>query len=401
MSPQFITSAIVISVVLHVMLLGTSYLIMLERKTSAWIQNRIGPNRVNFSFGIFPLKFHCWGLGQPLADGIKMFLKEDYTPPFVERALFLLAPGIVIVPALIGWAVMPWGGYYAWDENTVVSVAALPIHLGVIYILAIGSLAVYGIVVGGYGSANKYSFLGGLRATAQMLSYEIPQGLCVLIVILMMGTASADLIATQQAMGAWNIWYQPLLAIIFFVCVLAECNRAPFDLAEAEQELVAGYHTEYSSMKFAMYFLGEYIHMITGSAFFALLFLGGWALNPIPYLAELPVVGGIGMVLAKFLIFVGKVVLLIFLMMWIRWSLPRFRFDQLMKLAWRGLIPITLVLLVLTGLVTFFDLPAWWLLVANVAVAATGLVLFPKLPKDRNVRIPLAGSRFSPALPES
>ncbi len=416
MSPQFVISLITIVLIVHVMLLATSYLIMLERKTCAWIQDRIGPNRTGFSFGVLPLKFHFWGLGQPLADGIKMFLKEDYTPPFVERALFLLAPVLVIVPALIGWAVIPWGGYYASEGFTwwawlpflggqtvapfTVAVTGAPLSIGVIYMLAIGSLAVYGVVVGGYGSANKYAFLGGLRATAQMLSYEIPQGLSVLIIILMMGTATTDVIAVQQSLGDWNIWYQPLLAFIFFTCILAECNRAPFDIAEAEQELVAGYHVEYSSMKFALFFLGEYLHMITGSAFFVLLFLGGWSANPIPGVADLPIVGGLGIVLLKFAIFAGKVTFLVFAMMWIRWTLPRLRFDQLMKLAWRAMIPIALVLLLATGVVIYLDASFWILTAVNAIVFIGAAYLYPKLPSDDgNRRVPLAGSRFSPLLP--
>ena len=294
MSAQFWVSIAVILVLVQVILLSCNYLIMLERKLCAWVQDRIGPNRVNFSFGVLPIKHHNWGLGQPLADGLKLFLKEDYTPPGVDRGLFMLAPLLAVAPAMIAWAVMPWGGYWQCDgfslnlpligqwtvEPFVAHVTAAPLNIGVIYVLAIGSLAVYGVTIGGYASNNKYSFLGGLRATAQMLSYEIPMGLCVLIVILVSATARADLIVLPQAAGVWNVIQHPLLAIIFFTCVLAECNRAPFDLAEAEQELVGGFHTEYASMKWALFFLGEYIHMITGAAFFALLFLGGWDALP-------------------------------------------------------------------------------------------------------------------------
>ncbi len=435
LSAQFFISLMVILVVLHTMLGATAYLILLERKVASWTQDRIGPNRTNFSFGLddlwkklgvyklFEGKTHL-GLGQALADGLKLFIKEDYTPPHVDKALFMLGPILAVVPAMIGWAVIPWGGLWdfpgiqAWDWLPLIggmqlveagrgSVAVAPVGIGLIYILAIGSLAVYGVVIGAYASNNKYAFLGGLRATAQMLSYEIPMGLCVLMVILTFHTADAGLIANLQAgwggEGAWGIFIHPLLAIIFFICVLAECNRAPFDLAEAEQELVGGFHTEYGSMKWALFFLGEYMHMITGSAFFVVMFLGGWDLLPfvglLPPLNEMGLIGGTLLVLLKFGIFAFKVFLLLFLMMWVRWTLPRFRFDQLMKLAWRGLIPITLVMLLVSGVLVFLD--PWglklWLLVANVVVGVGAAWVGPKLPQGPpvNRRVKLPGSRFS------
>ena len=352
-SAQFFVSLVVILVVVHAMLLSTAYLIFLERKVAAWTQNRIGPNRTNLSFGILPFKGFQFGLGQALADGVKLLLKEDYTPPGVDKKLFLLAPMMIVVPALIGWAVIPWGGRFYFPGLDLLDippgwtqVAVAPISIGVVYILAIGSLAVYGVVLGAWASNNKYSFLGGLRATAQMVSYEIPMGLCVLIMILLMGTTDAATMVDLQAGGAvddlrlsllggggaWGIFINPLLAVIFFTCVLAECNRAPFDLAEAEQELVGGFHTEYSSMKWALFFLAEYMHMITGSAFFCILFLGGWDL--IPFIEELPILAGgpgaedswvlaVLLVFLKFGVFVGKVAFLLFVMMWVRWTLPR------------------------------------------------------------------------------
>ncbi|MCE9591247.1 MAG: NADH-quinone oxidoreductase subunit H [Planctomycetes bacterium] len=418
MLPQFIVSVITILVVIHVILLSCSYLIFLERKVAAWTQDRIGPNRTNFSFGLLPFKGKHFGLGQALADGIKLFFKEDYTPPQVDRVLFILAPIIVVIPALLSWAVIPWGGYYLFDQAftvpawlpllggvvvspTIVNVTAAPINIGVVYILAIGSTAVYGVVVGGYASNNKYSFLGGLRATAQMLSYEIPMALCVLVVILTShGALGADQFVHQQANGVWNIFYQPLLAIIFFACVLAECNRAPFDLAEAEQELVGGYHTEYSSMKWALFFLGEYIHMITGAGFFTLLFLGGWDL---PIIQE-PLIGGLGLVLLKFIVFASKILVLLFVMMWIRWTLPRFRFDQLMRLAWRALIPLALLILLASGFLVFKQHAKWfspWLYTAvNIGAIVLAAVIGPFLPQGppMNRKVGLAGSRFSPVV---
>jgi NADH-quinone oxidoreductase subunit H len=418
--PQLIVSIVTILVVIHVMLLSAAYAVMAERKISAWIQDRIGPNRTNLSFGILPFKGFQWGMGQALADGAKMLLKEDYNPPYVNRSLYILAPILTAVPALIGWAVIPWGGYLVCDGFTfwawlpfvggqvvqpfTALVAAAPISVGVVYILAIGSLAVYGVVVAGYASNNKYSFLGGLRATAQMLSYEIPMGLTVLAILLMAGSLRGDIIAGTQAQHTWFIFQQPLLAVIFFTCILAECNRAPFDLAEAEQELVGGFHTEYSSMKLGLLLLGEYLHMMTGSAFFALLFLGGSDL--LPFFDELPLAGGIGLVVLKFAIFFGKVFMLVGLAMWIRWTLPRFRFDQLMQLAWRGMIPVTLVLLLMTGLLTALK-PAgvaphvwnWTMLGANVLTFVGMMTVGPLMPKGPpvNRRIGLEGSRFSPA----
>jgi NADH-quinone oxidoreductase subunit H len=417
---QLVVSIVILVLVLHVMLLGVAYGIMLERKLSAWIQNRVGPNRTNFSFGVLPFKHHHWGLGQALADGIKMLLKEDYNPNNVDKKLFILAPMLAAIPAMIGWAVIPWGGtlvcegftFWSWlpfvggtvVEGFAAVTAVAPISVGVVFILAIGSLAVYGVVVGGYASNNKYSFLGGLRATAQMLSYEIPMGICVLVILLMAGSLRADVIVNTQATGHWFIFQQPLMAVIFFTCMLAEANRAPFDLAECEQELVGGFHTEYSSMKFGLFFLGEYMHVMTGAAFFTLLFLGGWDL--VPFVDVLPLSGGIGLVLLKMAIFGGKVFLIVASTMWIRWTLPRLRFDQLMKLAWRNLIPTTIFVLLLTGILTAArpeDVPAanwnWRMLAVNVLTFVLILIISPWLPKDVDVnqRLPLEGSRFSPA----
>lgn len=425
-SAQLFVSIIVILVIVNAMLGACAYLIFLERKVSAWAQDRIGPNRTNFSFGQdnlwralhmdFMNRWKFAGLGQALADGIKLFFKEEYTPARADRALFLLAPVFVIIPALIGWAVIPWGGLVEFPGLTigstelvrpgVAAVAAAPINIGVVYILAIGSLAVYGVVLGAYASNNKYSFFGGVRATAQMVSYEIPMSLCVLIAILTFQTTDAGLMTNlQAASGAWGVFQHPLLAAIFFTCILAECNRAPFDLAEAETELVGGYHTEYSSMKWAMFFLGEYMHMITGSAFFAVLFLGGWDILPWPVVGELPIVEGgwwgLLVVLIKFQVFAAKVFTLLFVMMWVRWTLPRFRFDQLMRLAWQALIPLTIGVLLVSGVLVYLGYNRWWAFcLANIAVAVVGASIAPYMPKgpavNRRVRLP--GSRFYPPL---
>lgn len=408
-SAQVFVSMLVVTIALHLILGAVAYAVMLERKIASWVQNRIGPNRTGFDFGqSFLPKFHFWGLGQPLADGLKLFLKEDYTPPNVERKLFMLAPLLGVVPAMVAWAIVPWGGYWDFPGLTlfgfeiaqpgVAVVAAAPINIGILYFLAVGSLAVYGVVIGGFASNNKYSFLGGIRATAQMLSYEIPMGISILIIILVYGTARADWLVLHQTEGmlSWNIVWMPLLAVIFFTCQLAEANRTPFDLAECEQELVGGFHTEYSSMKFALYFLAEYMHIITGAAFFTLLFLGGW---DIPFLVREPVVGGLLLVMLNIAVFSAKVFLVVCLVMLIRWTIPRFRFDQLMQLAWRSLIPVTLVLLLITTVLVALDVPylRFWLLMSNLAVFGGLVVIAPRMPKGPpvNRRIPLEGSRFS------
>ena len=434
-SAQLFVSLCVILVVVHAILGATAYLIFLERKVASWAQDRIGPNRVGFGMlaaadGLLDKIGLGWlykksfgGLGQALADGIKLLLKEDYTPPHVDRVLFFLGPILVVIPALIGWAVIPWGGTWQfpgitlngteWVEPGRAIVAVAPINIGVVYLLAIGSVAVYGVVLGAYASNNKFAFLGGLRATAQMLSYEIPMGICVLIMILFYQSTDAGFMSNSQAsslgIGTWGLFAHPLLAIIFFVCILAEANRAPFDLAEAEQELVGGFHTEYSSMKWALFFLGEYMHMITGCAFFAVLFLGGWDI--LPFVNETPLIaggeggffatalGGLLLVLIKFGVFTGKIFLLLFVQMWVRWTLPRFRFDQLMKLAWRGLIPLMIVMMVIVGVMTRLGWTQWWMFaLINIAVAVAAAVISPLLPSGPpvNRKVPLAGSRFSP-----
>lgn len=403
MSAQFITSIITIFIMLNLFLASISYIIFLERKIAAWTQHRLGPNRNGLFWGKLPfLPKSLWGLGQPIADAIKNLCKEDFIAPGADKVLFILAPGLALIPAMVGWVIVPFGGYLNWGDTQLL-ISGAPVNIGVLFILATGSMAVYGVVLGGFASNNKYSFLGGLRATAQMISYEIPLGMTILMIILMYGTSRADYLIEFQAGGVWNIFYQPVLAIMFFICGLAECNRAPFDLVECEQELVGGFHTEYSSMKFALFFMGEYFHMITSAAIFSLLFLGGWDI--IPFVKILPAIGdqttllwGIIAVLLKIGVFVGKIGTLIAFVMIIRWSLPRFRFDQLMKLAWQSLIPISMMMLVLTSLVVYFQLNRWWLLPGNFAVVGIVYGLMPYLPSGPNVnrRIPLAGSRFSP-----
>lgn len=434
-----------IAFVVHFGTLGTiAYLILLERKIASWVQDRIGPNRTGLGFGIIPFlkDLKLFGLGQPMADGLKFFVKEDYSPKNVDKILFTIAPGIMFIVVVLSIATLPWGGVrqatvdsgypipagarviseaagqvtYQWDFQ----IARL--NIGVLYIVAVLSLAVYGIVIGGWASNNKFSFLGGLRATANMISYEIPLGLCILAIVLMFGTLDLNTIVANQAhywlgiIPAWNIFTQPLAFVMFLVCIHAEANRAPFDLAEAEQELVGGYHTEYSSMRFALFFLSEYAGMITTSCVCAALFFGGWH---IPWLDRLPlfnqqpnasdpsITTSIFVCIVRALVFYAKALFVIFIFMWTRWSLPRFRFDQLMNLAWRGMIPISLALTLATAVVVWISSGATLggvggkeaieLLVMNGIILVAMLIgakLIPAAPPT-NRRVRVANSRFN------
>lgn len=432
---QFFVSIHVMLIVANVMLLATAYLIYLERKISAYIQDRLGPNRTGFDFGQPALAFlkGKLGLGQSLADGLKFLLKEDYTPSKVDKVLFTLAPMLSIAPALIGFVVIPWGGMWAfppvsewalfdlplvgwvlrslWLEDLamwamgsegggIVHVTGAYVNVGIIYLLAVASVGVYGITLGGWASNNKYSFLGGLRSTAQMISYEIPLGLSLLAVLLLTGSVMPQGIIDYQLEHGWLLLSQPIACILFFTCALAEANRAPFDNAEAEQELVGGYHTEYSSMRFALFFLAEYSHMITASAFFALLFLGGYHL-PFVALTD-PASTTFLAAVVKCLVFALKIFLLISFMMVIRWTLPRLRYDQVMMLGWQSLIPVALTVVVMTSVMVYLGQTGLVpMLIANGALVVVILAVEPMLrawlgSPTKNRRIALYGSRFNP-----
>lgn len=318
---------------------AVAYLILVERKVAAYSQDRIGPNRAG-----------PFGLLQPLADGAKMLLKEDVIPRYVDRPLYLLAPAIAIIAATIGFAVVPFGtvgpSAPTLFGNPVEFQIAPGVDVGIVYIFAIGSLAVYGVILGGWASNNKYSFLGAMRSSAQLISYEIPLGMSILGMVLLAGSLDLNSIVNwQDSHHVWGVVVQPIGCLLFVISAFAETNRLPFDLPESEQELVGGYHTEYSAMKFGMFFLGEYLHVITVSYLTVILFFGGW---DVPFLLSQEQAGWFWALL-KMLVMMAKVGFMIFFMMWVRWTIPRFRYDQLMDLAWKSLIPLALVNLVATA----------------------------------------------------
>jgi len=347
-----IEALIKIGILIGGVMTGVAYLVLLERRIAAWVQDRRGPNRV----GIPLTDFKMAGLGQPLADGLKFLFKEEYTPGHVDRVAYYLAPVLIMASALLAMAVVPFGAVsIPWgDKNYVIDMVVAPgLDVGLVFMFAMSGLAVYGVIVGGWASNSKYSFLGGLRASAQLISYEIPLGLGILGVVLVSGSLRLDEIILAQSHGlSWNAFIQPLGMIVFFVAALAEAARLPFDLPECEQELVGGYHTEYSGMKLACFLSAEFIHMITAAFLLAILFLGGWHF---PGLTG-PATETVGPVYAAIRIGVLliKVLLVIVLIMLIRWSWPRFRFDQLMDRAWKVMLPLGLVNLIITAFLVEF-----------------------------------------------
>lgn len=346
---ELITTVLTIAVAVGGVLGTVAYLILLERKLSAWMQDRRGPNRVG-PFGVF----------QPLADGLKFLLKEDLIPAHADKVLFLAAPCIGLLTTLLAFAVVPFGPTGSSPTEYLRFVIAPNVDIGIVFIFAITSLAVYGVILGGWSSNNKYSALGALRASAQVISYEIPLGMSVLGVALLGGTLNLESVVAHQATGgfwSWYIWTQPLAALIFFTSAMAEANRLPFDLSECEQELVGGFHTEYSSMKFALFFLGEYTHVITTSFLTVILFFGGWHF---PWIAS-PETAFAGAWLVKVLVLLAKVFCVIVFIMLIRWTIPRFRFDQLMNLSWKALIPLSLANMLAVMTVRQFGWNDWWL----------------------------------------
>jgi NADH-quinone oxidoreductase subunit H len=428
-----------------------AYLTFMERKISAWVQDRIGPNRAGRELGV------PFGLLQPIADGLKFLFKEQVIPSNVDKVFYLLGPMVAVSTSLLAFAVVPFGRTmtppvlmdrrtdemvkasatplddagrqkledasfvdpprgpiwphtatemeyvlaadeaYAREKGTLSFAEQLERHnektqfviaphvdVGIVFVFAIGSLAVYAIVLGGWSSNNKYSFMGALRSSAQLISYEIPLGMAVIGVFILAGSLNLEKIVEQQARDGWNVFFQPLACLLFVTSLFAECNRVPFDLPEAEQELVGGYHTEYSGMKFAMFFLGEYTHMITTSLVMVVVFFGGWSIPFVPR-PENPWADGI----LCLVVIAVKTTLFIGLYLFIRWTIPRFRFDQLMALAWKVMMPLALINLVAVLVLKYYhpltidgrDYSYWLMLPVSLAVLIGAAALSLRLPK--------------------
>ncbi|HEY3112257.1 MAG TPA: NADH-quinone oxidoreductase subunit NuoH [Gemmatimonadaceae bacterium] len=381
----FIFTVVKMLIIFTIYMVGVAMLTLAERKISAWIQDRHGPNRVGK------------GWLQPAADGLKNFMKEETMPAGVNKPLFVLAPALSFIPALTTWCVIPFGAPVPtrWGRIDLV-VADLPV--GFLFILAISSLGVYGIVLAGWSSNNKYALLGGLRSSAQMVSYEISMGMSTIPVLLLAGNVSLNSIINQQVWGGWNVVNLTVAFFIFIVAAFAETNRLPFDLPEAESELIAGYHTEYSAMKFSLFFIAEYASMVTASALMATLFFGGWDVpftardNIGPYSGWLSLLS-IGIFLAKILFF-------LFLFMWVRWTLPRFRYDQLMSLGWKILLPLALVYIVLIAAVMLglsaAGIGEGWMYTAILASVNIALIIILFAIFDRGRVISPAYGRMNP-----
>lgn len=322
-----------ITIILLVSLGVAMYATLLERKFAGFLQDRFGPDRAG-----------KWGLLQPLADGGKLFFKEEYMPNTADKFLYILGPCLTMLVALLTSAVIPWGPPLKIG-GTEFSLQVADINVGILYVFAIGSMGVYGIMIGGWASNNKYSLMGAVRASSQMISYELAMGLSIAALIMMMGSVNLNEIVAQQKGWHWNIIYQPIGFLIFFICSLAETNRHPFDLPECETELIGGYHTEYSSMKLGFYLFAEYINMFVSSAILATLYFGGYNF---PFIGKLGLSPNIAAIVGMTILF-AKIVGFILLFMWIRWTLPRFRYDQLMRLGWKILMPLALLNLAVTG----------------------------------------------------
>ncbi|QDU27108.1 NADH-quinone oxidoreductase subunit 8 [Anatilimnocola aggregata] len=356
----FIEPLIKIAIILGGLMTAAAYFVLLERRMAAWVQDRIGPNRV----GIPGTKVRLFGLGQPLADGIKFILKENYTPAHVNHALYAIAPVVILAAALTTFVVIPMGSMIpsfkigpVESKQPIEMIAAPGIDVSILLIFALSSIAVYGVILGGWSSNNKYSFLGGLRSSAQLIAYELPLSLGILGVVLAAGSLDLDAITRAQAFQGWYAFLQPLGFVVFLIAAFAEASRLPFDLPEAEQELIGGYHTEYAGMKLLLFLVAEFLHMIAASFLIVLLFLGGWHL---PYITGDPNAETISWLTAAIRIgvFQAKIFAVIVFFMLVRWSWPRFRFDQLMALAWKIMLPLGILNLVAVAVVE--ELRHWY-----------------------------------------
>jgi NADH-quinone oxidoreductase subunit H len=344
------TTELIIKLILVVVVFGISLLIAMystyaERKVAAFLQDRLGPNRAG-PFGIL----------QPVADGVKMFMKEEIIPANADKFLFILGPSLMMLTACMTGVVIPWGKELTVAGHTF-TLQITDVNIGLLYVFGVVSIGVYGIMIGAWASNNKYSLMGGLRASSQMISYELAMGISIIALVMTTGTLSTKEIVEQQHSWHWNIIYQPLGFLIFLVCAFAETNRTPFDLPECETELIGGFHTEYSSMKLGFYLFAEYINMFISSAIIATLYFGGYNF---PFIDSLGLSSNAETIIGT-LIFFGKIFFFIFFFMWIRWTIPRFRYDQLMNLGWRVMIPLAMINLFITGVTTLWrnDLLHW------------------------------------------
>jgi NADH-quinone oxidoreductase subunit H len=341
---DIIIKFVLIVIIFAISLVVAMYSTYAERKIAAFFQDRIGPNRAG-----------PWGILQPLCDGAKMFLKEEIIPTNANAFLFIAGPSLGILTACIGSAVIPWGQTLTIGSH-VIPLQVTDINVGVLYIFGVVSLGVYGVMIGGWASNNKYSLLGAIRAASQNISYEISMGLSIIALLMLTGTLSLKEIAQQQhgfwshGWFTWNVFRQPLGFLIFIVCAFAETNRTPFDLPECETELVGGYHTEYSSMKLGFYLFAEYINMFISSAVMATLYFGGYNF---PFMHQLGLSENLVTIIGTLVLF-AKIFSFIFFFMWVRWTIPRFRYDQLMDLGWKVLIPLAIANIVLTGIAGTF-----------------------------------------------
>ena len=331
---EIIFKIIVVVVVFGLSLIIAMYSTYAERKFAAFFQDRIGPDRAG-PFGIL----------QPVADGVKMFMKEEIIPDQADRALFILGPCIAMLTATMTGVVIPWGESLIINGKEYI-LQITDVNIGILYVFAVVSLGVYGIMIGGWASNNKFSLLGALRASSQMISYELAMGLSIVALVMMTGTLSVREIVQGQPGLHWNVLYQPLGFLLFLICAFAETNRTPFDLPECETELVGGYHTEYSSMKLGFYLFAEYINMFISSAVIVSLYFGGYNL---PFIASLGLPHNIAALIGV-VIFFAKIFFFIFFFMWIRWTIPRFRYDQLMRLGWKVMIPLAIINIFITAL---------------------------------------------------
>jgi len=332
----FLEKLILIAVIVTTSLIVAMYSTYAERKIAAFLQDRRGPNRAG-----------PFGLLQPLADGVKLFMKEEIIPTLSSKFLFILGPMLAMITATMTSAVIPWGSTID-VAGRAVPLQIADINIGVLYIFGVVSLGVYGIMIGGWASNNKFSLLAAVRGASQMISYELAMGLSLIAVLMISGSLRMSVIVSEQMQHGWNVLYQPLGFLIFFICALAECNRTPFDLPEAENELNFGYHQEYSSMKLGFYLFSEYINMFISGVVMATLFFGGY---DIPFVNEASWGTHWWVGLLGFLMLMAKAFFFIFVFMWIRWTIPRFRFDQLMKLGWKKLLPLAIVNMLITAIV--------------------------------------------------